>query len=98
VVRNLQFAIEQVNMRGGVRLPDGRHPLALTTYDNQQGVEEAVTGLRHMADQRIRFVVQGNSSSVASALIDGVEKHNMRSPDRRMLFMNSMRRRSRPDQ
>ncbi|MEB0232943.1 hypothetical protein QN353_19050, partial [Undibacterium sp. 10I3] len=39
VVRNLQLAIEQVNAYGGVRLPDGRHPLSLSTFDNKQGVE-----------------------------------------------------------
>jgi branched-chain amino acid transport system substrate-binding protein len=32
--------------------------------------------------------VQGNSSAVAAALIDGVEKHNQRAPDRRLLFLN----------
>ncbi|HJV82866.1 branched-chain amino acid ABC transporter substrate-binding protein [Noviherbaspirillum sp.] len=88
VVRNLQFEIERVNARGGVHLPDGAHPLELTTYDNKQGVEESLIGLRQYGDQGIRFVVQGNSSAVAAALIDGVEKHNLRAPDRRMLFLN----------
>jgi branched-chain amino acid transport system substrate-binding protein len=88
VVRNLQFAIEQVNARGGVSLPDGRHPLELATFDNKQGVEESLIGLRHFTDQRIRFLVQGNSSAVAAALVDGVEKHNARVPDQRVLFLN----------
>ncbi|WP_136417086.1 branched-chain amino acid ABC transporter substrate-binding protein [Herbaspirillum sp. ST 5-3] len=88
VVRNLQFEIERVNARGGVRLPDGAHPLELTTYDNKQGVEESLIGLRQFGDQGIRVVVQGNSSAVAAALIDGIEKHNLRSPDRRILFLN----------
>ena len=39
VARNLQFAIATVNARGGVKLPDGRHPLALEIFDNKQGVE-----------------------------------------------------------
>jgi branched-chain amino acid transport system substrate-binding protein len=88
VVRNLQFAIEKVNARGGVKLRDGAHPLALVTFDNKQGVEESLIGLRHMTDQRIGFVVQGNSSSVAAALIDGIEKHNQRMPAQRVLFLN----------
>ncbi|GAB3551497.1 branched-chain amino acid ABC transporter substrate-binding protein [Noviherbaspirillum agri] len=88
VVRNLQFAIERINARGGVKLPDGMHPLALTTFDNKQGVEESLIGLRQMTDQRIGFVMQGNSSAVAAALIDGIEKHNQRSPDNRVLFLN----------
>jgi branched-chain amino acid transport system substrate-binding protein len=88
VVRNLQLAIENVNARGGVRLPDGTHPLALATYDNKQGVEESLIGLRQFTDQHVHFIVQGNSSSVAGALIDAVEKHNARVPDQRVLFLN----------
>jgi branched-chain amino acid transport system substrate-binding protein len=88
VVRNLQFAIERINARGGVKLPDGAHPFALTTFDNKQGVEESLIALRQLSDQRIGFLVQGNSSAVAAALIDGVEKHNQRAPDRRLLFLN----------
>jgi branched-chain amino acid transport system substrate-binding protein len=88
VVRNLQFAIEQVNARGGVRLPDGAHALTLTTFDSKQGVEESLIGLRRLTDEHIRFVVQGNSSAVAGALLDGIDKHNSRVPDRRVLFLN----------
>src|SRR5687767_13164257 len=65
VARNLQFAIENVNARGGVRLPDGRRPLALTVFDSKQGVEEALIELRRLSDQRITFLMQGNSSAVA---------------------------------
>jgi branched-chain amino acid transport system substrate-binding protein len=88
VVRNLQFAIEKVNARGGVQLPGGARPLLLTAYDNKQGVEESLIGLRSMTDQGIGFVVQGNSSAVAAALIDGIEKHNTRVPRQRVLFLN----------
>lgn len=88
VVRNLQFAIERINAKGGVRLPDGAHPLALTTFDNKQSVEEGLIGLRQMTDRHIHFIVQGNSSAVASALIDGIEKHNQRAPGDRVIFLN----------
>ncbi|OWW19560.1 branched-chain amino acid ABC transporter substrate-binding protein [Noviherbaspirillum denitrificans] len=88
VVRNIQLAIENVNARGGVKLPDGAHPLVLTTYDNKQGVEESLIGLRQMADQHVGFILQGNSSAVAAALIDGIDKHNQRTPGQRMLFLN----------
>lgn len=88
VQRNLQIAIERVNARGGVRLPDGGHPLALSSFDNKQGVEESLIALKHMTDQRIPFVVQGNSSAVALALIEAINKHNQRTPDNRLLFLN----------
>src|SRR4051812_5816926 len=88
VVRNLQFAIERINARGGVKLPDGRHPLALLTFDNKQGVEESLIAFRQLTDRRIPFVVQGNSSAVALALTDAVNKHNERLPEQRVLFLN----------
>jgi branched-chain amino acid transport system substrate-binding protein len=88
VVRNLQFAIERVNARGGVKLPDGRHPLALVTFDNKQAVEESLIEFRQLTDQRIPFLVQGNSSAVALALVEAVNKHNERTPQQRVLFLN----------
>ena len=88
VARNIQMAVDKINASGGVRLPDGRHPLALTVFDSKQGVEEALIEFRRLADQRIGFLMQGNSSAVASALIDAVERHNGRAPDQRILFLN----------
>jgi branched-chain amino acid transport system substrate-binding protein len=88
VVRNLQIAIDRINARGGVTLPDGKRPLALSTYDNKQGVEDSLLALRQLTDQQIPFVVQGNSSAVALALVDAINKHNQRHPDNRLLFLN----------
>jgi len=88
VARNIQMAVDNINASGGVRLPGGRHPLALTIFDSKQGVEEALIEFRRLADQRIGFLIQGNSSAVASALIDAVERHNGRAPEQRILFLN----------
>jgi branched-chain amino acid transport system substrate-binding protein len=88
VARNLRLAIENVNARGGVKLPDGRHPMALVVFDNKQGVEESLIEFRRLADQQIPFVAQGNSSAVAAALVDAVERHNARMPQQRILFLN----------
>ncbi|AMP11777.1 periplasmic binding domain protein [Collimonas arenae] len=88
VERNIRFAVEQVNARGGVRLPDGRHPLALTVFDSKQGVEDALLQLRQLTDQKIPFVLEGNSSAVAGALVEAINKHNARTPNNRVLFLN----------
>ncbi|MFC3108482.1 branched-chain amino acid ABC transporter substrate-binding protein [Undibacterium arcticum] len=88
VQRNLQLAIERINARGGVKLPDGKHPLQLTIFDNKQGVEESLLEFKHLTDQHIPFVVQGNSSAVALALVDAVNKQNAREPGNRVLFLN----------
>jgi branched-chain amino acid transport system substrate-binding protein len=88
VARNVTIAIERINVRGGVKLPDGKHLLQLTTFDNKQGVEESLVGLKQATDQHIPFVIQGNSSAVAAALVDAINKHNARTPDNRVLFLN----------
>ncbi|PXW95540.1 amino acid/amide ABC transporter substrate-binding protein (HAAT family) [Sphaerotilus hippei] len=88
VARNLQWAVERVNARGGVKLPGGARPLALVRMDSKGSTEEALGLLRSAADQRISVVMQGNSSATAAALIDALGKHNQREPERRIVFLN----------
>ena len=88
VWRNLQWAVERVNARGGVALPGGRRPLALRRFDSKGQAEEAIALLRGALDQGVGFVLQGNSSAVAAALIDAIDKHNRREPARRALLLN----------
>lgn len=88
VQRNVQLAIERVNARGGVTLPDGKHALQLRVFDNQQSVETSLVQLRRVTDLGIPFIIQGNSSAVALALVDALNKHNQRQPDQRLLFLN----------
>jgi len=88
VARNLQFAVNRVNARGGVKLAGGARPLELRMYDSKGQVEEALMMLRRAADDRVTFVLQGNSSAVAGALIDAVGRHNEREPAARQLFLN----------
>ena len=88
VWRNLLWATERVNARGGVRLPGGARSLELLRMDSKGSSEEALAMLRSAVDQGIGFVLQGNSSSTAAALIDALDKHNEREPTRRVLFLN----------
>jgi len=91
VARNIRLAIDKINAKGGVRLPSGSRPLALNIYDNKQGVEESLIGLKQMSDKGVHFILQGNSSAVAAGLIDAINKNNDRRPDQRMLFLNTPR-------
>ena len=88
VFRNLLMAVERVNQRGGVRVAGVSRPLALQRFDSKGNVEEAIALLRGALDQRINFVLQGNSSAAAAALIDALDKHNEREPRQRALFLN----------
>ncbi|CAJ0680130.1 branched-chain amino acid ABC transporter substrate-binding protein [Ralstonia mannitolilytica] len=88
VDRNLRIAIEGVNARGGVKLPDGRHPLALVRFDSKNTVDESLLQLQAATDAGIRFVLQGNSSAAAAALSTSISRYNERHPDARVLFLN----------
>ena len=88
VFRNLVWATERVNARGGVKLPGGNRPLAIVRYDSKGQNEEALSALRAAIDDGAQFVVQGNSSATAAALLDAINKNNERDPARRVLFLN----------
>ena len=88
VFRNLVWAVERVNERGGVKLPGGARRLALERYDSKGQIEEALSALRSAIDDGARVIAQGNSSAVAAALIEAINKHNEREPARRVLFLN----------
>lgn len=88
VFRNLVWAAERVNARGGVKLPGGSRPLVFVRYDSKGQNEEALSALRSAMDDGITLVAQGNSSSTAAVLVDAINKHNEREPGKRVLFMN----------
>ena len=91
VFRNLVWATERVNARGGVKLPPsagGSQPLMLERFDSKGQNEDALTALKSAIDRGARIVTQGNSSAQAAALIDAINKHNEREPQKRVIFLN----------
>ncbi|MGV3726204.1 branched-chain amino acid ABC transporter substrate-binding protein [Hydrogenophaga sp.] len=88
VFRNLVWATERVNARGGVKLPGGNRPLVIERFDSKGQTDEALSALRSAMDKGITIVTQGNSSAAASALIDAINKHNERDTARQVLFLN----------
>lgn len=88
VFRNLAWAVERVNQRGGVRTREGARPLQLVRHDSKGQIEEALSAFRAAVDGGARIILQGNSSAVAAALVDAVNKHNEREPERRVVFLN----------
>jgi branched-chain amino acid transport system substrate-binding protein len=89
VFRNLVWATERVNARGGIAVTGaGSRMLQVERYDSKGQVEEALAALRAAIDDGAQIIMQGNSSAVAAALIDAVNKHNERVPDKRLVFLN----------
>ncbi len=91
VYRNLVWAVERVNQRGGVPLPaaaGGARRLVLQRYDSKGQNDEVLSSLRSAIDDGVQIVLQGNSSANAAVLIDAINKHNEREPSRRVVFLN----------
>lgn len=91
VYRNVFWAMERVNARGGVQLPassGGPRPLVLERYDSKGQNEEALSALRAAIDDGAQVILQGNSSATAAVLIDAINKHNEREPAKRVVFLN----------
>ena len=57
-------------------------------FDNKASPQETLTALKQVIDQGIRYVVQGQGSGAALALIDAIDKHNERNPNQSILFLN----------
>ena len=88
VFRNLLWAVERVNRRGGVREAGRQRMLELVRFDSEGQSEKAIALLRAAVDQGIGFVAQGNSSATAAALIEAIDRHNERDPQRRVMLLN----------
>src|SRR5436190_8603209 len=83
-LQELQFAVDHLNARGGAL----GQKLEVVPLDNKLSSQESLLQLKAAVDQGVRYIVQGNGSSVAGALIDAVNKHNERNPDKTVVFLN----------
>jgi branched-chain amino acid transport system substrate-binding protein len=93
VFRNLLWACERVNASGGIQLGGDKNAgnarrLQLERYDSKGQIDEALSALRSAIDDGAQIITQGNSSAIAAALIDAINKHNVREPSKRVLFLN----------
>ena len=82
-VKTFQFLGEKFNKSNpaGVKFE-------VVTFDNKLSPAESLNLLKAAADQGIRYIMQGNGSSVALALTDAVQKHNERNPGKEILYLN----------
>ena len=60
----------------------------IVTFDNKLSPAETLNLLKAATDQGIRYVMQGNGSSVALALSDAVSKYNERNPGKEVVYLN----------
>ncbi|MGE5130294.1 MAG: branched-chain amino acid ABC transporter substrate-binding protein [Sphingomonadaceae bacterium] len=84
-LHQFQFTADEINKAGGVL---GGRKLEVIGFDNKVSPNESLIQLKRVIGDGIQFIVQGNSSGVAHALIDAVTKQDERNPDKRVLYLN----------
>lgn len=83
-LKSWQFVADVANQKGW----GGPHKFEVVGFDNKLSPQESLTILNQAIDQGIRYIVQGNGSSVGLALEDAVAKHNARNPGKEIVYLN----------
>jgi branched-chain amino acid transport system substrate-binding protein len=83
-LKHFQAMAEEINAKGGL---NGKK-VEIVGFDNKTSPQESLNQLKRVIDQDIRFIAQGNGSSVAGALIEAVNRHNERNPGKEILYLN----------
>ena len=81
--RGYQFFAEKFNQSNpaGVKFE-------ITAIDNKLSPTESLNALKAAIDGGVRYIIQGNGSGVAAAIIDAVNKHNERNPGKEVVYLN----------
>ncbi len=83
-LKSWQYVAEVANQKNWA----GAHKFEVVGFDNKLLPQESLTILKQAVDQNIRYIVQGNGSSVGLALEDAVAKHNERNPGKEIVYLN----------
>jgi len=83
-LKTFQFLAEELNAKGGVL---GKK-VEIVPLDNKTNPQESLIQAQKAIDAGVRYVTQGNGSSVAGALSDFITKYNERNPGKEVLYFN----------
>ena len=83
-LKQMRYIIDFINAKGGAL---GKK-FELVPFDNKSQPSDALIALKSATDQNMPFIMQCSGSNIAAALIDGVNKHNDRNPDNRIIYLN----------
>lgn len=83
--KHFKYMADLINAKGGVL---GGKKFEIVPLDGKLSPNDSLIQLKSAIDQGIRFITQGNGSNVAGALIDAVNKHNERNPDKLVVYFN----------
>jgi len=82
-LKSWQFSAEQFNKKNAAGVK-----FEFVPFDNKASPQESLNVLKAAIDQGIRYVVQGNGSGAAAAILDAVNKHNERNPGKEIVYLN----------
>jgi len=86
MLMHTQYAIEEINAKGGVL---GGTKLQLLQFDSKLSAQESQSALQAAIDQGAKAIVTGGSgSSVVTALVQAVARWNQRNPGKELLVLN----------
>jgi len=83
-LKTFQFLAEELNAKGGIL---GKK-VEIVPLDNKTNPQESLIQAQKAIDSGVRYITQGNGSSVAGALSDFITKYNERNPGKEVLYFN----------
>src|SRR5476651_1364913 len=83
-LKTFQYLADEANAKGGIL---GKK-VEVVPLDNKTNPQESLIQAQKAIDAGVRYVTQGNGSSVAGALSDFVTKFNERNPGKEVLYYN----------
>jgi branched-chain amino acid transport system substrate-binding protein len=84
ILKSWQYIAEMANAQKWA----GGNTFEIVGFDNKASPQESLSQLKTAIDQGYRYIIQGNGSGAALALVDAVNKHNERNPGKEVLFLN----------
>ncbi len=82
-IKSYQFVAEVFNKGNPAGVKFEMVPL-----DNKLSPQESTNAVKSLIDQGVRYIVQGNGSGAALAIMDAVQKHNDRNPGKEVVYLN----------
>jgi len=86
-LQQFKYILDYINSRGGAV---GRK-FEIVSFDNKSQPSEALLALKAATDQNMPIIMQCSGSNIAAALIEGVDKHNERNPNNRIVSLIAAR-------
>jgi branched-chain amino acid transport system substrate-binding protein len=83
-LKTFQYLADELNAKGGIL----GHKVEIVPLDNKTNPQEGLVQAQKAVDAGVRYITQGNGSSVGAALEDFVTKNNSRNPGKDVLYFN----------